>query len=67
MIIQIIEGLEYLHSRKIIHRDIKLHNIVVDQNMKCKIIDFGLAKKVRLWNSIDDYSKVLKLNENEGE
>jgi serine/threonine protein kinase len=65
MIIQIIEGLEYLHSRKIIHRDIKLHNIVIDQKMKCKIIDFGLAKKVRLWNSIDDYSKVLTLNEGE--
>lgn len=66
MILQIIEGLYYLHSRKIIHRDIKLHNIVFDHNMKCKIIDFGLAKKVRLWNSIDDYSKVPNINEDSG-
>ena len=52
MILDIIEGLLYIHSQKIIHRDIKLQNIIDDQNKRCKIIDFGLAKKVRTLKSL---------------
>ena len=52
MILDIIEGLLYIRSQKIIHRDIKLQNIIVDQNKRCKIIDFGLAKKVRTLKSL---------------
>ncbi len=52
MILDIIEGLAYIHSQKIIHRDIKLQNIIVDSKKRCKIIDFGLAKKVRNLKSL---------------
>lgn len=42
---QIALGLEYLHSKSIIHRDIKPHNILLTTNRKTiKIADFGFAK-----------------------
>ena len=40
---QIITTLHYLHSGGIAHRDIKLENIMVDAEMKIKIIDFGFV------------------------
>jgi len=34
----------YLHSKGIAHRDLKLENILVDQDGFLQIIDYGLAK-----------------------
>ncbi|CAF0981094.1 unnamed protein product [Didymodactylos carnosus] len=43
---QVIEGLQYLHGHGILHRDIKLQNLLLTENHDIKIADFGLAKKV---------------------
>jgi len=50
--IQMVDRLEYLHSRKIIHRDIKPDNFCMGRGLKSHIVyilDFGLAKKY--WSS----------------
>lgn len=40
---QIIGGIRYMHTRRVIHRDLKLGNIFFDPDMNLKIGDFGLA------------------------
>lgn len=41
---QILRGLKYLHSARILHRDIKPGNLLVNSNCVLKICDFGLAR-----------------------
>ena len=44
-ITQVIEGLEYAHKQKLIHRDIKPDNIMINERGEAKLCDLGLARK----------------------
>ena len=48
---QIILGIKHIHSKDIVHRDIKLENILIDLNNRIKICDFGIGV---ILNSEDD-------------
>jgi serine/threonine protein kinase len=39
----VLHCLKAVHTQKIIHRDIKPHNILIDSQRRCKLIDFGLS------------------------
>ena len=43
---QILRGVLYLHRNHIIHRDLKLGNLFLNDNLEVKIGDFGLAAKL---------------------
>jgi len=45
-LIQMIDALKYLHNNRIIHRDLKLGNMFLTENMQVKLGDFGLAAKL---------------------
>ena len=41
---EVAKGLQYLHSKGLIHRDIKSENILVGVNWEIRIIDFGTSR-----------------------
>lgn len=40
---QMLESVDYMHSRRVVHRDLKLENILIDDNLNLKVADFGFA------------------------
>ena len=48
LIFQLCKATIYLHKNNVIHRDIKPENLLIDNNMKLKLCDFGFARKILL-------------------
>ncbi|KAL0421814.1 UNVERIFIED_CONTAM: Serine/threonine-protein kinase STY13 [Sesamum latifolium] len=44
MALDLARGLSYLHSQKIVHRDVKTENMLLDKSRTVKIADFGVAR-----------------------
>ena len=59
LLIPICEALHHAHRHGVIHRDVKPGNILVDEDRKPYVADFGLAKQVSAASSISSEGRIL--------
>jgi eukaryotic-like serine/threonine-protein kinase len=56
---QVARGLAFAHEHGIVHRDVKPHNVLVDQEGVAKVTDFGIARSLELEEGITETGTLL--------
>lgn len=44
LLYQLLKGVQFCHDRRVLHRDLKPQNLLINKNMELKLADFGLAR-----------------------
>ncbi|XP_023991260.1 MAP/microtubule affinity-regulating kinase 3 isoform X2 [Salvelinus sp. IW2-2015] len=52
---QIVSAVQYCHQKKIVHRDLKAENLLLDADMNIKIADFGFSNEFTMGSKLDTF------------
>uniref|UniRef100_A0A7N6B0F0 non-specific serine/threonine protein kinase n=1 Tax=Anabas testudineus TaxID=64144 RepID=A0A7N6B0F0_ANATE len=52
---QIVSAVEYCHQKRIVHRDLKAENLLLDSDMNIKIADFGFSNEFTMGSKLDTF------------
>ncbi|KAM4832041.1 MAP/microtubule affinity-regulating kinase 3 isoform X18 [Marmota monax] len=52
---QIVSAVQYCHQKRIVHRDLKAENLLLDADMNIKIADFGFSNEFTLGSKLDTF------------